>query len=138
MSLCYDFEKHMMITFAIVATALIIGLILLINPIHGQTVDELKNQIERNKERNAVLRADYLEYFAQHNVTSMDNAEDVEHITTKDLAQHVKNHILDCQSGEHDRLVEELEKYGKGEGEYRVYIDHRSGYLYTLEDLGDC
>jgi hypothetical protein len=45
MALCYEFEKHMMITFAIVATVLIIGLFMLVdNKANGQNqTNEAKN-----------------------------------------------------------------------------------------------
>jgi hypothetical protein len=38
-SLCYDFEKHMMITFAVVAAVLIVGLIMLVGQAYA--IDEV-------------------------------------------------------------------------------------------------
>ena len=50
MSLCYDFQKHMIITFAAIATVLIIGLVGLV---YGQTLMDEANKIIEEKLGNA-------------------------------------------------------------------------------------
>ncbi len=46
MSLCYDFEKWTMITLPSIAISLSIGLVLM-QYAHGQTLDELQNQVNQ-------------------------------------------------------------------------------------------
>jgi hypothetical protein len=52
MSLCfsYDFEKHTTVTFAIIATVLIIGLgyLLMLNETYGRSLQDLENELNES------------------------------------------------------------------------------------------
>jgi hypothetical protein len=131
MSLCYDFQKWTMITCAAILAVLVIGFIIMVVDVYGQlSPDELKSQADRQQ----VLRSQYLDYLIQHNVTVEYNNS----MTIYDLERNVKQHIEECASGEHDKLIEDLKEYDKKDYNGKLYAYDGQGLMYGLEDLGHC
>jgi hypothetical protein len=108
MSLCYDFEKWTMISLASVAISLTIGLVSLV---YGQSLDDLRNQINREQ----AYRAELLGYIASHNITM--RFEDLGVISpnwsdldASELEKEVKDHMEQCKDGSRQKMIEMWER----------------------------
>jgi hypothetical protein len=78
---CYDFEKHMMITFAIVATVLIIGLFSQV--VKGQTPEEAPNKTAVQEGARYIVTLETLvDYCFEH---ASDSANPVQDLVDKGL-----------------------------------------------------
>jgi hypothetical protein len=147
MSLCYDFQKWTIISLALVALSLTIGLISIA---FGQSIDDLKNQANQE----AKHRTEYIDYIKAHNITHfIDSGDigppvvvtpenqpmllDIESSTTDGLLSIVRQHIEDCANGLHDKNVAENKYWLKDAQEEKDDMGIEF-YQAVLGTLGHC
>jgi hypothetical protein len=92
MNQCYEFEKWTMVSLALVAASLTIGLFMLATKASAATsLDELQGEVNEAQTYRGELKA----YMSSHNMTATDGIL----LDTYQMENLVRAHIADCNAG---------------------------------------